>query len=856
MNKKRNQRKAKRPFYKKPGLYLFLLFCVVAGVVALVLFYNIYLKDFRERALTQYDYSKVDDVQIPSQIFDRNGQLIGRSYEEENRSLVTIEEIPSALVNALLAQEDQRFWVHKGVDWKGVLRAVYLNAKAGETTQGASTITMQLARNAFDLQEEAKERGESGIERKIVEAFVALEIERRYVGEVEGDERLTNKRKLLEMYLNRVPFGKGYYGVRAAALGYFGKEPEDLTLSECASLVACIKNPSLINPISNPEINKVARNHVFTRMFAEGTIPTKEEYDRLVESPVVTNPRPLRRGTSHLYNKVVELTRSIVGDDAMSRGGFSIYTTIDKATQDAAHRGLREQLLEIENREGYRHPLLAGFDKDKDPQPEYLRGAVLMIDSSTGAVIAHVGGRQFAHSQYDFIESGRRPTGTAFLPVVYAAAFENRFSPATLLSDLPMDAREVALGGTEGILGEWGPEMMDPVYEGDITTRKALRDSKIAATVRLGVEVGIDTVARQARTFGLTLESGEMLPRLLLGWEQNSLWRLTRAYASFGRNGQAPEEPYYIESIRDIEGNEVYRAPRTKTKTVTFSSPETAYQIHSILSDSIQHGNLRENAAQLTEPEFVTVKTGTNHNFSDAWTFGYNGKVTCGVWVGFLSGREPIYDYAFAKDTAFPIWAQTMNAAAGNFPGQKLAPPAGLAAVSLCERSGRRLTRYCYDSVFDPEHGLSLASTSYQEYLRPEQAEVGVCVVHGKGGVTPSEEFAPDTEDLRQRQLNVPPLTVRSKALTGQDPYGALIPEVSEEPVPEPKPEPDLAENETPTEGTENESVKEPVAPLPEDPAARVRHQQEFTVKESRQGEREATIRLRPPQRIEISDDL
>ena len=833
MNKKRNKHKTnndKVPFYKRRGLYLFLAVSFLVSCLIVLLVYTLYISPFKERALSDYDYSKVDDVEIPSQIFDRNGDLIGRSYEE-NRSVVTIDKIPSVLVNALLAQEDQRFWQHKGVDWKGVMRAVYLNLMAGETTQGASTITMQLARNAFDLQKEADQRGESGMERKIVEAFVAVEIEKEYVGDVSAEERVQRKRKLLEMYLNRVHFGKGYYGVRAASLGFFGKEPEDLTISESASMIACIKNPYWINPIKNPKRNQKDRNHVFRRMLAEGTIATREEYKRLCETPVKTNPRPLRRGTSHLYDKVVDLTREVVGDDAMSRGGFSIYTTVDKDVQASARKNLREQLLSIEQTEGYKHPLYSQHTKDdpdaKPEAPKYLQGAVLVTDSSTGAVIAHVGGREFLHSQYDFIESGRRPIGTAFLPVVYAAAFERGRSPATILTDLPIDAREVALGGSEGILGEWGPEIMDPIYEGEVTCRQALRDSKVAASARLGIDVGVATVAKQANDFGLPLESGEMLARLLLGWEQNSLWQVNRMYSAFARNGKAPKSPYYIERIVNAEGEEVYRAPRSKSEVMDMCGSATAFQVHSILSDTLKNGNLAEKAGNVVEADLTAVKTGTNYNFSDSWTAGYNGKVTCGVWVGFLEGRKPIYDFAFAKDLAFPIWANTMNTVANELPGERIKMPSTLTQVALCDRSGRKVTRYCYDSVFDPELGASLASTSYPEYLRVGEAAVGLCPIHGDGGVPPSNNFAPDTNEMRQRRLSETPIPVLASALVGSDPYSSKTPSAVKEE--------DLEEAE------EGEEQAEKVS---------------FAPKETRRGEREATIRLRPPPRIQISDDL
>ena len=570
-------------------------------------------------------------------------------------------------------------------------------------------------------------------------------------------------------------------------------------------------------------------------MFAEGTIPSREEYERLSAAPVVTNPRPLRRGTSHLYDKVVELTREVVGDDAMSRGGFSIYTTIDKSVQEQARQSLREKLLEVEQTEGYNHPLFSEHDRATTDAPDYLQGAVLVTDSSTGAVIAHVGGREFRHSQYDFIESGRRPIGTAFLPVVYTSAFENGRSPATLLDDLPIDAREVALGGSEGILGEWGSEILDPVYEmkRQVTARQALRDSKVAASVRVGLDVGVATVADQAKKFGLPLESGEMLARLLLGWEQNSLWQVSRMYSSFARNGQAPKAPYYIESIKNVDGEEIYRAPRTKAETEEVCSSASAFQVHSILADTTHHGNLSDKAGLLVEPELAVVKTGTTHNFSDAWSVGYNGNLTCGVWVGFLEGRKPIYDYAFAKEIALPIWSETMNTVADVFPGERVRIPPTLTAVALCDRSGRKVTRYCYESVFDPELGVSLASTSYPEYLRVGEAQVGLCPVHGTGGPTPSSEFSPDTEGLRQRQLSVEPITVLATALVGDDPYGAKTPATAKA-----------------------EAVVETEEEEEEDGESLVSRKAGFVVRETRKGEKEATIKLRPPPRIPITDEL
>ncbi|MEM9080649.1 MAG: penicillin-binding transpeptidase domain-containing protein, partial [Verrucomicrobiota bacterium] len=509
-------------------------------------------------------------------------------------------------------------------------------------------------------------------------------------------------------------------------------------------------------------------------MLAEGSI-TQNEWETLSAQDVVTNPKPLRRGTSHLYDKVVELTREIVGDDAMSRGGFNIFTTVDRDVQTAANDTLRQHLLQIEKHPDYTHPLFSEHDRTSGKPPVYLQGAVLAIDSSTGAVIAHVGGREFRHSQYDFIESGRRPLGTAFLPFVYAAAFENGSNPATRVDDLPLDAREVMLGGTEGILGEWGPEIMDPIYQGEITLRQALRNSKIASTVRVGVDVGLAAVASQSKKFGLPLESGELLSRLLLGWEQNSLWQAVRAYSAFARNGRAPDDLYYIDRIENVDGQLIYTAPQSKAATREVCDSATAYQIHSILADNLSKGNLTEIADTLLEPELAVVKSGTNYNFSDGWALGYNGTLTCGVWVGFFEGRKPIYEFAFGKDLAIPVWSQIMNAASTDFPGQNLTRPPTLKTINLCSTSGRKVTRYCYESVFDPELGLSLVSTAYPEYVRVTDPEIGLCPVHGSGGVTPSMAFAPDTDGARQRRLSVSPLWVTNNALLGNDPYNSVV---------------------------------------------------------------------------------
>ena len=235
---------------------IFCAICLLIGGSGLLVI-DEKLDPYREIA-NNYKLERIGEVEVPSLILDRKGREIGRMYVE-NRSKIPLSEVPSVFIDAMIAQEDQRFYEHDGVDWVGVARAVYLNLKSGGITQGAGTVTMQLGRNAFDLLGEARRKDQSGYERKIVEAFLAIRIEEYLHEEFKSEYPDEKQRKkvvkdqILEFYLNRVPFGAGFYGVRSASLGYFGKEPVDLEVHECASIVACLKNPRRLNPLRHPK---------------------------------------------------------------------------------------------------------------------------------------------------------------------------------------------------------------------------------------------------------------------------------------------------------------------------------------------------------------------------------------------------------------------------------------------------------------------------------------------------------------------------------------------------------------------------------------------------------------------------
>ena len=740
-------------------LGLLLLGFIMAG--AAWIFVDGYTREYRERAAT-YDLAKINDLEEPSIILDRNGKEIGRIFVQ-NRSVIPIDKVPEIFIKALRAGEDSRFLSHHGIDFIGVVRAVILNAQGGN--QGASTITQQLARNAYNLKQEAIVRKETTIQRKMVEAFLAQRIEDRYT-----------KQEILNFYLNRIYFGSGFYGIRSAALGYFGKEPMNLTTEECASLVTLIKNPNGRSPLNNPTVNREGRNYVLGRMCAEWMI-TSAELARLKALPLVLNPQPLRRGTSHLYERVAEAVGQALGEDALASGKFKIYTTILAEAQNAAYKSLAESLTKAESRPGYKHPKYMDYRKSSTKPAEYLQGAVLMLDHETGEVLAHVGGRDYAQVPYDFIELGKRPLGTAFFPYIYAAGFSGEQTPATLVEDVAMDNRTVMVGGQEGILGEWGMEVASPIYEGKIPAREAFENSKIAATVRFAGLVGLQRVVDTSVAFGLPMKKAELLPRLAVGFEEVSMKQAVLGMTVFPLAGMAgPGGLVYLDRVENSSGRVVYRRQRLAKTPRRVTDPATAWQVHSMMAGSLYRGSSKGVLDGLLEKPFNGAgKGGSTFGFSDSWFIGYNKRVTCGVWTGFLTGSsEAIYPGAFSRDLAMPVWAATMNAATPSFGGQGLAPPATVAEVPICATSGQRATQFCQEHVEDIATGsVRSRSTAVSEYFRKGTENLAFCTIHS-GAL--SDGISPENAILNMPALDAVPVRPRDPFVVGDDPYHTEVP--------------------------------------------------------------------------------
>ena len=340
------------PLYRRRWFVVLSILFLVTAVTALAVVMA-FLKPLREQA-ESFDLEALHNIEKASLIFDRRGEEMGRIYVL-NRIPIKIEQVPQHFIQALTAQEDERFFQHSGVDMWGVFRAIWLNYKAGEETQGASTITQQLAREAFKLKDLEKSGAKNArYERKIVEWFLAERIERKY-----------SKSEILELYLNRIFFGRQFNGIQAAAQGYFGKDVKDLTIEESATIAGIIKSPNNLEPIRYPDRAKKARDHVFDRMHEEGWL-SSGEVEEMKSKPVTPNPRGDGVRLSYVYDEIRQQVAAIIGDEAAQIGGFHIYTTVDRKLQTAAEAALKKQMDVVEARKDYPHQTFAQYHAELD----------------------------------------------------------------------------------------------------------------------------------------------------------------------------------------------------------------------------------------------------------------------------------------------------------------------------------------------------------------------------------------------------------------------------------------------------------------------------------------------------------
>lgn len=723
------------PFYRRHWFLGLLIVVMIVACAGAVVAYSLHLH-YLDRA-AQFDMSLLGKMESASTIFDRNKVTFGYIYAEK-REPVPIAQMPADLQHAVVSAEDNRFYTHNGSDPRGIVRAAWTNLRGGGVKQGASTITQQLARNTFPL------KGRT-FSRKILEIYVARRI-----------EATLTKDQIMEYYLNRIYLGNGLYGVEAACKGYFGKPVREITVGEAAMLAGIIKSPNWYSPWQNKEKAQRERDIVLGRMVDQGYL-SRDEYQTTVAEPLAVKPRVLASSDSYAIEAIRQQVIAQVGLEKAISAGLKIYTTIDARLQKVAEDALHEQLDEVERRPAFQnHQTYAQYTerfaeatkqaaaaaaqdpgtapsnaKTSIPAPEYLQGALVLLGNQDGSTLAVVGGRDFKHSEFNRATNpqARRQPGTAFVPFVYAAAYQKGIFPGRLFLDQVLDNRQVMVGGQSGILGEWGVERTGNHYDGPIPAAVALLEGKNAATVRVGNEVGLDNVIGLAQRAGIN-SALKKFPATFLGTSEVTLSELALAYTAFPNGGWRPIAPVLLTRIEDADGEVLY-PPSDGTSKKAASRPRIrafdeapAYQVHATLAENLRSGIPSRYGLKAMAGG---GKSGTSYNFTDALFAGYNSKATCAVWAGF-DKPSSIYRGAFGSQVALPIWVKVMNAVQEYMPGEEIRIAPGLKKVEICKLSGELATDKCYETVNGERH-----RTTFITYATASEMPRQLCQVHSGG---------------------------------------------------------------------------------------------------------------------------
>jgi penicillin-binding protein 1A len=508
-------------------------------------------------------------MKAATQVFDVNGQPVAKLFEE-NRTVVTLSNMSPYVPQAIIANEDVRFYYHFGVDPIGILRAVWVNLRYGEVVEGGSTITQQLARDMFLTQERT-------LSRKIKEALLALVIERKF-----------SKAEILQAYLNQVYFGEGAYGIEAASQVYYGKHAAALTLAESAMLAGLPRGPNIFSPYVNPQAALKRRGTVLQGLVNAGNI-TQAQADAAQREPVTPTGRKRREvQASYFLDYVAKELVGRYGANRVYKGGLKVYTTLDLRLQQAAEAVLGKQ-----------------------------QGAVLVLDPKSGHIRAMVGGRNYEESQINRVIAEVRQPGSAFKPFVYTAALGQGMAENTLIVDSPVN------------IGGYSPQNYDKKFRGPVTMKKAVRQSVNVAAVKMGRHVGMGNVLNLARSLGITtlVPEDDNLASALGGLTHGvNLLELCTAYTPFANEGVL-SRPLAVIRVLD-ENDRVLEEGRTAQQSVL--SPQVAYIITDILRAVVQDGTATP--ANIGRPQ--AGKTGTTDNYETAWFIGYTPDLLAGIFIG------------------------------------------------------------------------------------------------------------------------------------------------------------------------------------------------------------------------------
>lgn len=572
---------------------------------------------------------------VSSQVFDIHGRLVTTLHSDQNRLPIDINKVPQHLQNAFIAAEDNRFYDHIGIDPIGIGRAIVTNITSGGIAQGGSTITQQLAKNAFLSQEQT-------LKRKIQEAMLALEIERKY-----------SKKEILEMYMNQIYFGQGAYGIQTAARTYFDKDVDQLNLKQCAMLAGLPKSPNYYSPFNNLEEAKKRTNTVLDQMVKYGYISQDECTEAKNADLELTQMKQTddNADTASFVDYVSQLVASKYGDDALYKEGLKIYTTMDLEKQRAAAEALRQLPDNYKDENGLTQP----------------QGALVSIDPRNGHILAMVGGR--GQDSFNRATMAVRQPGSAFKPFVYMTALQHDMSPYSTMEDKAIS------------YGSWSPQNSDMTFRGKISLADALALSVNTVAVQLADEVGPSNIIANVKKMGITtMEKDDDNLAMALGGLTRGVTPLemASAYGTFANRG-VHVKPVAIVKILDRNGNVLENEStlnQDKNKTQVMSEKE-AYEMTYMLEGVIDHGT--GTGAAIGRP--AAGKTGTTDNNVDAWFVGYTPTIVTAVWIGDDSGSHSLGE-VYGGTIPAAIWRDYMTVVTQDESYEGFAIPAGMEPIA------------------------------------------------------------------------------------------------------------------------------------------------------------------------------
>ena len=593
-----------------------------------------------------------------SLVLARDGSLIG-VLGREKRVSVPIRTLPAWVGNAFVAVEDQRFYQHDGVDLIGIAGAMK-DAVTGDL-RGASTITQQLVGNMHPT---IIDRSDRGPVRKLREQAAAREMERHYT-----------KAQILEAYLNQIHFGHGWFGIELAARHYFGKGAAQLTIAEAATLAAVPKGPALYDPLRYPQ-RVIERRNVVLRLMAQQKYITDAQAAEARRLPIGTAPNTGYTADASYFVDVVRVQAERAGVPVRD-GGFRVYTSLDPLAQNAAVSALVSSIDELEKAPGYPHPT---FAQRKPGSSNYLQGIVITLDPSSGDVRALVGGRDYRDSPFNRAVNGMRQPGSAFKPIVYAAAVAESIAPNAIIPDtalaIPVAGRRV-----------YRPANADGEFLGPLTMREALTRSRNPVAVQLAQRVTLDTVATFARRFGIDAPVVRV-PSSAIGASVLQPLDLVAAYGVLANLG-AFVAPRFVYRVENLEGKAVWVNPTAAPRPVI--DPRVAFIVRDMLRDVVERGTASSVRRYVPASIPVAGKTGTTNDNTDVWFVGMTPDLVTGVWLGFDSPR-PIAPGAAGGTLAAPVFGRMMARvySSGSRPGGGAGwiAPDGIIAAQLDRTTG------------------------------------------------------------------------------------------------------------------------------------------------------------------------